>query len=325
MRYIALGRSYWRPYEKESCDKYFEQAYHVSTSDVLFWRHNTENVTQEELQKCLEIEQDYTGIVINPMSSFKYTRDKLSCFEKWSEYNIPVPKSFGFNSKDDFYAKHDFDGPFLLRLNDRATGECTYLVDNIDNVNDPLNKLLSDYSKYKNYTTRMMCVQFIDTKVANNNISFRIHVAGNSVVSGYARLSDDWLAISAKFTSNIKDEFVEQNKRVKELIDNNHDDIVNSVKCLNLHHQGVDVIADKHNNLYFLEVQPFYFSGRPPGAPNPTSPPFWNPYKPKELVEWLTKEKDYLSKEMPYYYTNWLDKETHFNNCYKELFNYVRT
>ena len=143
------------------------------------------------------------------------------------------------------------------------------------------------------------------------------------MTSGYARLSDDWLAISAKFTIDIKDQFIEQNKRVCKLIQDNYTEIVRSVQVLGLHHQGIDVIADKNDKLYFLEVQPFYFSGRPRGVPNPTSEPFWNPYKPQELVDWLVNDKKYLYDEIPYYYDNWLNKENHFDNCYRALKEYV--
>ena len=225
--------------------------------------------------------------------------------------------------KKDFYNKLNIDVPFLLRLNDRATGECTYLVETSTDIESNLDKLINDYNSKKNHSTKMICVEFIDTKINNKNISFRIHVAGSEVVSGYARLSDDWLAISAKFTPDVKEQFVEQNKRVKKLIENNHDEIVRSVNILGLHHQGIDMIADPDDKIYFLEVQPFYFSGRPPGAPNPTSPPFWNPYKPQELVDWLVNERDNLYKEIPYYFDNWLNKENHFDNCYRALKNYV--
>ena len=32
MRYTALGRAYWRPYEKQACEKYFDIAL-----QKLFW------------------------------------------------------------------------------------------------------------------------------------------------------------------------------------------------------------------------------------------------------------------------------------------------
>ena len=99
------------------------------------------------------------------------------------------------------------------------------------------------------------------------------------------------------------------------MISNNYDELVRSVNVLGLHHVGIDAIADKDDNLYFLEVQPFYFCGNT----NRTSPPFWNPYKPPELVKWLVDDKEYLSQEMPMYYSNWLNKRNHFNLCYKSL------
>jgi len=325
INYFAAGQAYWRPYEKESCDRYFNRVDQPQNSDVLFWRLNTESVTEDMQKKYLDFEKSYNGLIINPMENFKFTRDKSSCFETWKSNGICVPKSFEFKNKDDFYSKLDFQVPLLLRLNDRATGENTYLIEAESDLDSGLDRVVSDYNKFKNHTTKMICVEFIDTKIDDKNISFRIHVAGNKVVSGYARLSDDWLAISAKFTADLKPAFIEQNKRVKRLIDKNHDEIVNSVKVLGLHHQGIDIIADPYDKLYFLEVQPFYFSGRPKGTPNPTMPPFWNPYKPKELVDWLINDRENLYKEIPYYYDNWLDKKTHFDNCYRALEKYVRS
>ena len=53
--------------------------------------------------------------------------------------------------------------------------------------------------------------------------------------------------------------------------------------------------------------------------PNPTSPPYWNPYKPQILVDWLINEQKNLQDEIPLYYQNWLDKDNHFDLCYKSL------
>ena len=325
INYFAAGQAYWRPYEKESCDRYFNRVDLPQNSDVLFWRLNTESVTENMHKQYLDFEKAYNGKIINPMSSFNFTRDKSSCFKIWESNGICTPKSFEFKSKDDFYSKLNFNIPLLLRLNDRATGENTYLIEKESDLEIGLNKVISDYNILKNHTTKMICVEFIDTKINDKNISFRIHVAGSKVISGYARISDDWLAISAKFTPDLKPAFIEQNKRVKRLIDENYDEIVNSVNILGLHHQGIDVIADSSDKLYFLEVQPFYFSGRPLGVPNPTKGPYWNPYKPEELVNWLINDEKNLYREIPYYYDNWLNKEIHFDNCYKALEEYVRS
>ena len=323
MKYFAIGRAYWRPYEKQACEKYFDETYHADMSDVLIWRHNTENVTAQELKYCTDIEQSFNGIVINPMSSFNYTRDKQACFDTWSKNNISIPTSFEFTDKKDFYNKLNIDVPFLLRLNDRATGECTYLVETSTDIESNLDKLINDYNSKKNHSTKMICVEFIDTKINNKNISFRIHVAGNKVISGYARLSNDWLALSPKFTIDMKVDFIEQQKRLYNIINNNREQIINAVHVLGLHHQGVDVIAGPDDKIYFLEVQPFYFSGRPKGVPNPTNPPFFNPTKPPELIDWLITDKDNLSKEVPFYFENWLNKENHFDLCYRELREYA--
>jgi len=312
--------SYWRPYELEAAKAFFGSEATIDDADYFFWRHNTESVNNTILQRSLEIESRYlnanpNGKIINPMSSFCYTNNKDLCFSRWQEEGIRSPKFITFNSKQDILDS-GLIYPFLIRLNDGVTGEDTFLVTNEKELDKFLPMVDAAYSRNKRIETKKIAVEFIDTSIRDNfKTSFRIIVAGKSVIVGYARISDDWLAITKQFTDNKKEHFVEQNKRLEKLIFNNYDELVRSVSVLGLHHVGIDAIADKDDNLYFLEVQPFYFCGNT----NRTSPPFWNPYKPPELVKWLVDDKEYLSQEMPMYYSNWLNKRNHFNLCYKSL------
>jgi len=314
--------SYWRPFEEEAIKKYFGQKSSISESEFLFWRLNTESVTEKALSDFYKFEKIYklknpNSKIINPMSSFLYTNNKDECFEKWKLAGVNCPEFFTFDSREDFESKK-FEYPFLIRLNDGVTGEDTYLIESDEDLENNIDKLFETYRRKKRINTKLICVKFIDTKIDSGyNVSFRVAVAGNSVVSAYARLSDDWLAISSKFTSKKRQSFVEQNKKIEQLIKKKEKQIVNSVSCLGLHHQGVDMILDQEDNIYFLEVQPFYFSG----DTRRTSPPFWNPYKPKELVDWLVADAATLQLEMPMYYNNWLDKKNHFDICYKNLKN----
>jgi len=315
--YTSHGNAYWRPYEKESLEKYFGKPEAIEHADYLFTRLNTESISRNYYKHALEIEDKFKGHVINPTKHFKYTNNKEECFAAWRKAGIPIPNYFEYIDRDDFENKK-IDFPFLIRLNDCATGEHTYLVTNKKELDQHFNELELSFKAKQRINTKKICVQFIDTKVQGFHTSFRIHVAGNSVISGYGRLSESWLAITGKFEEAMREEWVNQNAKAQEIIEQNYDLIVKSVSCLGLHHQGVDVITNKDNDIYFLEVQPFYFSGRNHGQ-NDTLPPFWNPYKPKHLVDWLINEKSNLYKKIPQYYDLWLNKEQHFDTAYKEL------
>ena len=327
MAFFSVDQTYWRPYEKEAALKHLGEQVNQNNfdkADVLIWRFNTEAVNPHMLNEALSWENQLPSStnIINPVNSFVYTDQKEECFKKWEEEGISCPKSFAYQNREDFENKK-FDYPYLIRINDRATGENTYLIENDNDLETYFPKLEDEYHSLKRIGTKKICVEFIDTSIENGwKTSFRIHVAGNKVISGYGRISKDWLAISSKFEENMKDVFVEQNKRVQKLINENHDEIVRAVTCLGLHHQGLDVIADTSDKIYFLEVQPFYFSGRKGLGGSDTLPPFWNPYKPQNLVDWLIKEKLDLYKEIPLYYDNWLSKENHFDLCYKNLKEY---
>ena len=57
------------------------------------------------------------------------------------------------------------------------------------------------------------------------------------------------------------------------------------------------------------------------GAYRPT---YYNPYD-QFLVNFLQQNEQELSKTLPRYYNNWLDKNNHFDLVYKELKEYVRS
>jgi len=317
--YAGVG-SYWRPHELEAAKKYLGEESSIEHSEYFIWRHNTESVNESILNKSIEIERHYLlknphGKVINPVSSYKYTNNKDDSFSVWKSEGINIPNFITFETKQDIM-NSNLSFPFLIRLNDGVTGEDTYLVNNEKELDQFLPLVENAYNTKKRISTKKIAVEFIDTSIKDGfKTSFRITVAGNNVISGYARISDDWLAITKQFTENKKEHFIEQNKRLEKILEQNNDEIVRSVSVLGLHHVGIDAIMDTNDNLYFLEVQPFYFCGNT----NRTSPPFWNPYKPKLLVDWLVNEKEFLSKEIPMYYNMWLNKQNHFDFCYKSL------
>ena len=176
----------------------------------------------------------------------------------------------------------------------------------------------------------MMCIKLINTisKEKNVNISYRIHVAGNKVISGYARVvpKDNWLAITAgSFKINQIDNWIYYNELCQKIMVEKEQEIVNAVQVLNLNHQGVDLVIDQNTNeLCFLEVQPSYAAGYPKDGYYGYYPPFYNPSDPN-LVKFLIQNKSELEQKIPMYYFNWLDKKNHFHLVYEELKKYVRS
>ena len=164
----------------------------------------------------------------------------------------------------------------------------------------------------------MMCIEFINTidNKRNVNVSYRIHVAGNKVISGYARVvsSDNWLAITAgSFKIEFIDNWIYYNLKCQKFMEEREKEIVDAVKALGLNHQGVDLVFDEdRKKLCFLEVQPTYAAGYPKEGYYGYSYPFYNPSDPA-LVKFLLDNKSELEKQIPMYYNNWLDKNNHFN------------
>ncbi len=311
--------SYWRPYELESAKKYFgEITKDFKKTDLLICRNNTECMSSNTLSQAINLEKIFlhenkNGKIINPSLKYKYSNNKDECFSKWDLHKIPHPKCRIINHRKDLENIHF---PYLLRLNDGVTGEDTFLIESISDIDNAWLKLEKSLAEKSRINTKIISVDFIDTKTADGfNISYRIIVSGKKVVCGYARISDDWLAITKQFTEDKKEAFIRENKKLAKIIDKNRDTLVKAVEVVGHHHVGIDAIPDQSGNLHLLEIQPFYFCG----DTRRTSGPFWNPYKPKILVDWLINDKNNLEKEIPEYYNRWLDKKAHFDFCYKSL------
>ena len=165
-----------------------------------------------------------------------------------------------------------------------------------------------------------MAVQFIPTtRPEKVNMSFRIIVAGNRVVTGYARLGpvNDWCAITNRFELWMEEPFVKYQRLCQQFCYEYEPLIVKAVRCLGLNFQGVDVILDQQDKPYFLEVQPGFSVGYP--QLKSWLPPFYNPSRPESLVKFLINNKKRLQEEIPFYYNLWLDKHAMFTTAYKAL------
>ncbi len=343
----------WRVYERESMEKYFGPVIDVNGEDghsvldayekykdsieFIRWYPDPELLTKQEYDGMVS-QNNVIGklpYITNSVEGFRFVQNKEETFQRWKENNIHCPDFFTFDDSKDFYAQqdiHKIEYPFLLRLNNSVAGKHTYLIKNESNLASSLEQLDKDFISYTSTNSRIgtkkMCVKLINCVDTNRkvNSSFRIHVAGDKVISGYGRVvdQDDWLAITAgKFNSKHIDNFIYYNRFCEKIMTECSDELVRAVQVLDLNHQGVDVIYDfDKETICFLEVQPTYASGYPQVGWCGYVPPFYNPSDPT-LVNFLLENKKELSPLLPKYYNNWLDKENHFDLVYKTLKDYI--
>jgi D-alanine-D-alanine ligase-like ATP-grasp enzyme len=338
----------WRIFEKENLEKHFGPVLdvngedgvsvlkafekHKDTVEYIRWYPDPELLTEKEFKGMLYQNEKIGNIpyITNSAPGFKYVQSKEETFKKWKEAGVYCPDFFYFEDSSNFYVKQEennIEYPFLIRLNNSVSGKHTYLIRKEDELKKALENLDKDFSSYTSTNSRIgtkrICVKLINSvdKERKVNSSFRIHVAGDKVISGYGRVVDqnDWLAITAgKFKKENIENFVYYNTFCENLMTRFSKEIVEAVHSLELNHQGVDAIYDFDNDkLCFLEVQPTYASGYPNGMGS-YRPPFYNPYD-KTLVNYLVENEAELIKLLPIYYNNWLDKNNHFNLVYKNL------
>jgi len=157
----------------------------------------------------------------------------------------------------------------------------------------------------------------VDATFKGRPYSYRIIVAGDKVVTGYARLSPpgDWVAITGKFDEEMAWDWVEANEACQKYMQDNEAEIVHAVKSLGLNFQGVDVIVDQDGKHLFLEVQPDFSCGN---ARFGDKPPWFNPSYPK-LVKFLHENEVEICERLPMYWDSWLDKNVLFRECFTAL------
>lgn len=257
---------------------------------------------------------------INDCRNYLKVHDKVECFREWIKADIPIPKFFTWE-RGAFHCMRELNPPFLLRMNNGVAGQDSWLVREEREIGPCLAALEDRYSRAGGAVNRMLCTEFIDTRMdgVNLNCSFRITVAGGKVVTGYARVSgpSDWVAVTNKFHAGIADAWMECNRRCQRIMTEHEALLVRAVEVLGLNHQGIDVIQDgKTGQLYFLEVQTTYDAGFI-GA-GPYRSPYYNPYN-SELVKFIEQNKTVIENDLPLYYHRWLDKREHFRVCYQNL------
>ena len=346
----------WRIFEKEMMEKHFGKVLDVNgedshsvlnayekygdTVEYIRWYPDPEGMSKYEYWGMIDKSEKIGKVpyLTNSPEGFINVQNKELAFARWKEAGINCPDFFVYKDKEDFYKQHEANPitfPFLLRLNNSVGGFHTYKVDNRGMLDMCLTKLDSDFNGYvkphQRILTEKMCVKLVNSidEQMGVNTSFRIHVSGDRVISGYGRVvdSNEWCAITAgKFKIEHIDNFITYNKMCESIMIEYEEHICQAVHALGLNHQGVDVIIDQDDNtLCFLEVQPTYASGYPPetGVGVGTyKPPYWNPAD-DGLVKFLQENQKELEKQLPRYYYNWLDKRNHFDLVYKSLREYV--
>lgn len=324
----------WRVFEKEMLEKHFGEVIDVRIGDLdrtrevlksfddlyVFWRPNSDEMLLHEYNLMLEQRDVLKNLkMINDPINYLKTHCKEEAFKVWKENDIRIP-NFQIIENDESFSKNlALQVPFLMRLNNEVSGRASYLINDVKQIGKNIQSLnsLKSNSKHKNSFTKKIAVEFIDARKENDkyNLSYRIIVAGNKVVTGYARLSEanDWVAITGKFKYEMGNLFLKYQERCNKMVKENHDTIVKAVSSLGLNLQGVDIIENKQGDIYFLECQPGFSTGY-----SDWPKPFYNPYYP-ELVRFIQENEGEFKTRCPMYYNNWLNKEKLFDEIFKNL------
>jgi len=329
----------WRVFELECCQKYFglerdTTPEKVSAQDIIncgsefvFWKLHTESTDPNQLAKCQNVASSLPTVKhINDPRHWLACHAKEKAFQIWKNRGIPCPQWFEFSDKASFLANQWFDYPMIVRLNNSTSGWFSYLCNDDQQAMQAIQELQSKGMSYNHdgipntgVGRKMIAVKYIKTtRPENVNMSFRIIVAGNRVVTGYARLgpASDWIAITNRFEKWMEEPFLKYQKLCQKFCEENESLIVKSVSSLGLNFQGVDVILDQQDNPWFIEVQPGFSVGY--ADLKSWLPPYYNPSKPRELVDFLLRNTDRIKSECPLY-ARWLDKYSMFDTAFAAL------
>ena len=324
----------WRPCERESLAAQFGEIReadlgdsfeegHLTANGPILWRLRAESLSKAALERALEIQGRATlrQPQCNRPTGWVFAHAKDWAFRSWNRHGVPVPVFGPVRMIEDMIALRD-KLPILVRLNYLNTGEGSRLCRTYDDLLTAWQDIPMWYAhaetRYGPGVARaLMWAEFIETGKEGYRYSYRIHVCGDEVVSGYARLCgmDEWVAITGKFTPAMADIFLARNIECADFCKTHRAEIVRAVHVLGLDWQGVDVIVRQNGAPVFLEVQPYYSCGNPRYG---DKPPWYNPSYP-ELVAWLRANWEVVERLIPWYAARWLHKEGHFSACAKAL------
>ena len=290
---------------------------------VVYWKLHAERTDAQTLATAQELAVWFAeeGVPqINDPTKFPAVHAKDVAWKIWGPGEVPIPQ---WEYKTDVHPIR-LSYPLLLRFNDSVSGEHSYLCQTPSEGADAFLKLLGPDKRdierrWGPGIGRSIVVQeFIETEQGGYRFSYRIIVAGNKVVTAYARLCSppEWIAITGKFTPEMGNDFINHQRHCQRWCRTHEAEIVRAVKMLGLNFQGVDVIFDQDGSPYFLEVQPDFSTGNPRYG---DVPPFYNPSYPA-LVQFLESAKPTIQTACPMYCA-WLDKEHLFRTSFNALGN----
>jgi glutathione synthase/RimK-type ligase-like ATP-grasp enzyme len=329
----------WRIFEKEElkkvykCDKVInikpfedEKINNILLKDVnvVIFRLNTEETTKGELDWSIKISNKFKNIpIINNPNTWKYCHCKIDAFKKWKQHNIPIIDNFDFLDKNDFYDKlknSKLTLPIIIKVNNLCGGNGSFLIKNKAELDIKLTKLINFVNNNKNEFSKMLCVKFIESRTFSKKyfVSYRIIATPDDVIGGYVRISKNWLVqwSTSKFTKDIENEFLVEQKRCEKIMRENKQLICKAVKTIGMDGVGLDLLIDSNkNNLYFLEAQIGFSTGYPKP---PWKPPYYRPNDPN-MVKFLYNNREKFSKIIPLYYNGFLDKKSCFNKMYSSI------
>ena len=329
----------WRPYERQALQGVFgQEVVEINVNDalpddlsgyVVYWKLDAEKTTEQQRGDACLWSNQFKNLgfkEINRPLGWLNVNAKDLAFQAWAEHGIPCPDWGYFNAVQDWIGLEQRHLPCLVRVNDGNTGECSLLCRTASDLFEAWRRspvwYLGTTAKYGPSPRRgFIRVQFIDHVKYGYRYSYRIVVAGDRVIGGYARLCDpsDWVAITGRFRPEMAEAFLALNGECQQFCRDQQDLIVSAVHSLGLDWQGVDAIFDDRGRPYFLEVQPDYSCGNTRYG---DSPPFYNPSYPA-LVKFLTENEAEIRKQAPGYWENWLDKQNHFRLCAQALWEYL--
>ena len=299
----------WRIFEKEeimkvyNCEKMininpFEDekinSILLKNVSVVIFRLNTEETTQKELDWSIKICNKLKNIpIINNPNTWKYCHCKIEAFKKWKEHDIPVIDNFEFLDKDDFYNKlkiSKINLPIIIKVNNLCGGDGSFLIKNKAELDMKLIKFINFVTNNKNEFSKMLCVKFIESMTFSKKyfVSYRIIATPDDVIS------KNWLVqwSTSKFTKDIENEFLVEQKRCEKIMRENKQLICKAVETIGMDGVGLDLLIDSNkNNLYFLEAQIGFSTGY-----ETHKPPYYRPGDP-DMVKFLYDNRNEFSKK----------------------------
>ena len=336
-----LNPNNWRPFEKESMQEYFGNITVVGPEDmenweregakhdIIYWHLDAEKTPWAMVQKCIEVADKFETVgksQINHPKGWVCAHAKDKAYEAWQAAGIPTLKFFTFDSPEEFLEKQNQIGyPMLIRVNDGNTGEGSAYIADEDTakrfmeVMPAINGHMTE--KYGPGVGRTwIAAEFVDHVKYGYRYSCRIIVAGNKVVTGYARPGDPakWAANDDTYMSEQEAAFVQLNKECQAFCEQQEGLLVEALRVLGVNYEGVDVIFRDDGSPVFLEIQPDFDCGNPRRG---DGPPWYNPSNRTgaELVKFISDNEEMFKKELSMYYFNWLDKRNLFDECHKAL------